>query len=550
MNDKPKEILFKDESLLRLKAGLDKLANAVKETLGPKGRTVIIERGYGSPSVTKDGVSVAKEIDLVDPVENMGAQMAKDVAAKTCDEAGDGTTTATVLAQAITDVGIKVVINGGSPVELKRGMDKAVEAIVEELRGMAIPVDGNLETIARVGAISANNVREVGDILAEAIDSVGRDGVITIEESGDEGLNLDMVEGMELPEGMLSKLFITEDNSTDIVFENPVLFIINKDVSTLSEIVKGINSVISSEAKPPIVIICKGMAKPALEGTIVNIQRGVARIVVVRAPGYRDQQENLIQDLAIATGATIYGDASTGAEPLASAKIEGMGQAERITITANKTLVVGPIGDPEVVSARISALRDSMASMKSEYDKEKVLERIAKLSGAIAVIRVGGRSEVEVKELRDRVEDAMHATRAAVAEGIVPGGGVALLRARELARAKVDLLGLSEEQKLGVEIVFRAVEAPILNILRNAGVSSGREHPEVIVSRIQSGEKPGYNALTDTYEDLIETGVIDPVKVTITALRNAVSIAGMLLTSSCSIVYDRKNQPAASMSDF
>jgi len=550
MNDKPKELLFREASLQKLKTGLDKLANAVKETLGPKGRTVIIERGYGSPSVTKDGVSVAKEIDLADPYENMGAQLAKDVAAKTCDEAGDGTTTATVLAQAIMDDGIRMVVNGGSPVELKRGMDKAVDVITAELREMAVPVDGDLETIARVGTISANNERAVGNILAQAIDQVGRDGVITIEESGEDGLSLDTVEGMELPEGMMSKLFITEENATDMELENPVLYVINKDVATLSEIVKGINSVLSTDSKPPLVIVCKSMSKPALDGILTNVHRGVARIVVIRAPGYREQQENLIQDLAVATGALVYGDASTGATPLADASVEHMGQAERITITANKTLIIGPMGNPDVVLSRIGSLRETLPGLKSDYDKEKVLERIATLSGAVAVIRVGGRSEVEVKELRDRVEDAMHATRAAVADGIVPGGGVALLQARERARVKMANLDLSEEQKMGVEIVFRSVEAPMFNILRNAGVRSDKERPEVIVSKIRSGLEKGYNAYSDKYEDLMETGVIDPVKVTITALRNAVSIAGTMLTSSCSIVYDRKNQPEATIHDF
>jgi chaperonin GroEL len=292
------------------------------------------------------------------------------------------------------------------------------------------------------------------------------------------------------------------------------------------------------------------MSKPALDGILTNVHRGVARIVVIRAPGYREQQENLIQDLAVATGALVYGDASTGATPLADASVEHMGQAERITITANKTLIIGPMGNPDVVLSRIGSLRETLPGLKSDYDKEKVLERIAKLSGAVAVIRVGGRSEVEVKELRDRVEDAMHATRAAVAEGIVPGGGVALLQARERARVKMANLDLSEEQKMGVEIVFRSVEAPMFNILRNAGVRSDKERPEVIVSKIRSGLEKGYNAYSDKYEDLMETGVIDPVKVTITALRNAVSIAGTMLTSSCSIVYDRKNQPEATIHDF
>jgi len=425
-------------------------------------------------------------------------------------------------------------------------MDKAVDLLTERLREESSPVDGDLEIIRRVGTISANNERAVGDVLAEAIDQVGRDGVITIEESGEDGLHLELVEGMEFSEGLMSRYLITEENADEIVFDQPVFFIVNKEISMLSEIVNGINSVITSDEKPPIVLICKGVSKPALDGLIVNVRHGNARIAVIRAPGYREQQENLLQDIAVATGSVVFGDTL----PIAGATIEQMGQAEKVTVGTSKTLIVGPLGDSETVLNRVDALRKSLEKTSSEYDKEKILERIAKLSGAVAIVRVGGRSEVEVKELRDRVEDAMHATRAAVEEGIVPGGGVALLRAREASREKLSSLNLNEEQAIGAEIVFRAVEAPLRTILANAGIRSNKENAEVIIGRVVSGEQPGYNAYTGQYEDLLVSGVIDPVKVTITALKNAVSIAGMLLTSDCSIVYDREHQPAATIGDF
>lgn len=549
MNDKPKIISFGVDNLNTLAVGLNKLADTVKTTLGPKGRNVLLERSYGSPTVTKDGVSVAKEIDLVDPVENMGAQLVKDVAAKTCDEAGDGTTTATVLAQALVNEGLVRVVNGVSPVEIKRGMDKAVKYLCDELDKMAIPVT-DTETIARVGAISANNEREVGDLLAQAIDAVGNDGVITIEESDREGMGLQLVEGMALSEGMVNKGFITEANMNEITFDDAVFFLINKEISTLQDILPGMNSIISAKpSAPPVVIVCKGITQPALLGFLRNVAKGVIRAVIIRAPGYREQQDNILMDLAVATGGSLYGDVNT---PLSEAKVEDMGQVGRVMVTRSKTIIQSPKGDSTQVQERIQSLRASLQDMKSEYDKDRTMERISRLAGAVAVINIGGQSEVEVKELRDRVEDAMHATRAAVQEGVVAGGGTALIRACSKVRklhAK-EVKSLPADQQIGVELVYRAVEAPLLNILRNAGVDSSREAPEVIVANIKSGKEKGYNAYTDTYEDLMETGVIDPVKVTKTALRNAASIAGMLLTTSCSVFYDRKNMPEATIHDY
>lgn len=875
MNEKPRQLVFDEENLNKLRAGVDKLANAVKVTLGPKGRNVIIERPYGSPSVTKDGVSVAKEVELLDPIENLGAQMAKDVAAKTCDEAGDGpqplyskvftptgfttmgnlkvgdtvcgtnntfqevigvypkgekeiikitfsngrvveccedhvwdittrngqrkvitvremlsngvfhedsegnkrynfyvpktsvdfvntnfildpyllgvllgdgslssldgnieisigarkehiiaklvlpqgfstsiswvenknyyrikikgkdsngdtfqnvlqkigllgttsltkyipkeylyssledrnqllqglldtdgymnnrglfefstvsdqmkidfeslclsmgrfinyrfhtrendegsysdrpihrfielkgykygdkiiqiertgektqmqcikvsnpdnlyitdgfvvthnTTTATVLAQAIMNEGITSIIAGKvNPVELKRGMDKAVNAIVAELREIAIPVDGNLETIARVGSVSANNEREVGDILAEAIDKVGRDGVITIEESDKQGLSLSEIQGIEFNEGLMSQAFLQDPNDREIRFEQPTFFIVNKDISSSTEIAAGLKSALQRDDPAQLVLVCRGCVKTVIDQSALMVKTGRVRMIMVKAPGYKEQQENFIRDLAIATGATVYGETTNGDTSLGLAKVQDMGQAESLKITMSKTTILNPMGDSEKVLSRIESLRAIVEETKSEYDREKLLDRIAKLSGAVAVINVGGRSEVEVKELRDRVEDAMHATRAAVEEGIVAGGGAALLQVRAKARKAIKLQKLPLEQHLGTEIVFKAIEAPLLNILFNAGVNSERLRPDVVLDRIQSGKEKGYNAYTEKFEDLVETGIIDPVKVTITALRNAVSIAGMLLTTSCSITYDREHQPIA-----
>lgn len=537
MSNKPKVLNFGTDTIMSMKAGLDKLANAVKVTLGPRGRNVIIERSWGSPSITKDGVSVAKEVDLKDPFENLGAQMAKDVAAKTGDEAGDGTTTATVLAQAITEEGVKSIITNGSPVELKRGMDKAVQALCAELEAMALPVESK-EDIIRVGAISANNERSVGEVLADAIEVVGNDGVITIEESGEAGLTLTTMEGMELSEGYLSKHFNTEQNTSEIALTDPVVIVVNKDLALLNDIVPALNTVVSSSNKPPILLIAKSFSKPVLDALVMNVLKGVVKLVAIKVPGYGDARENVLMDIAVATGAVVFGDESSGGAPLDKVTIDMFGQAGKILISKSRTVIYNPLGDPEKRQERIQAIKNEIQGTKSDYDKEKLLERAAKLSGGIAIVGVGGNSEVEVKELRDRVEDAMHATRAAVESGIVPGGGVALLRARQAALAKGLPEGMSDEQRRGYEIVMKAIEAPIRNIVINAG---GK--PDVVVDKILSGDAMGYNAHTDTYEDLVLAGVIDPVKVTMTALRNSVSIAGMLLTSSCAITFERVPEP-------
>jgi len=541
MQDRPKNLIFRDQAIKALKSGLDQLADAVKETLGPRGRNVIIERGYGSPSVTKDGVSVAKEIDLADPFENLGAQMAKDVAAKTCDEAGDGTTTATVLAQAVTDEGVRVILNGGSPVELKRGMDRAVDDLEVVLRHMAKPAD-DLETVARVGTISANNEPKIGAVLAEAIDKVGQAGVVTIEEGSEPGIRLEFIEGMELPEGMVSPHFITAENSSEINISDAVFFLVNKNVATIQEILPGIESVLKVKERPPIVLVCHNISKPALDQILANVLKGAVNMTVIRIPGFGDQKNDNMYDMATALGGEVFGDASSGGLPLSEASVEKMGQAGRVRISSKTTTIFEPMGDPEQVHARVEALQASAKSTESEYDREKILNRVAKLSGAMAVVYVGGRSEVEAKELRDRVEDAMHATRAAVEEGIVPGGGTALILARKNLQAPVDM---SPEQVRGYNIVLKAIEAPIRNILLNAGQS-----PDIIIEKINEGIEKGFNAHTGKYEDLLETGVIDPVKVTVTALRNAVSIAGMLLTASCAITYDRASTQATDLNHY
>ena len=454
------------------------------------------------------------------------------------------TTTSVVLAQAITAEGLKALTTGGSPVEIKRGMDKAASLLIEELIGMAQPVT-TLEDIIRVGAISANNERSVGEVLAEAIDKVGKDGVITIEESGVDGLTLGLLEGMELPEGYISKHFNTEQQtSSEISITSPVIFLINKDVSTINELAPALNDILKAPDKAPVLIIAKGFSKPVIDAMVVNVLKGNIKIVAIRVPGYGEQRDNIMYDIATATGGTIFGDESSGAVSLDKATLEFMGQAGKVVVGKSKTIIYNPLGDATAIQERIAALKDEVDNTKSEYDKEKILDRIAKLSGGIAVIGVGGNSEVEIKELRDRVEDAMHATRAAVAMGVVPGGGVALIVARKNVLAGPNMPVLTGEQKVGFDIVMSAVEAPIRNIVLNAG---GR--PDVIVDKILSGEAAGYNAHTATYEDLMVTGVIDPVKVTTTALRNSVSIAGMLLTSSCAIVYDRSADQAPQMMD-
>lgn len=544
MQDKPKNLLFDNEALFKMKTGLDKLANAVKVTLGPRGRNVIIERGMGSPSITKDGVSVAKEVDLKDPFENMGAQLAKDVASKTCDEAGDGTTSATVLSQAIANEGYRVVVAGSvSPVELKRGMDKAVDLLESKLRSIATPAD-DFKTVARVGAISANNEEEIGEILAKAIEAVGNTGVITIEEGPRAGLDLELIEGMEYEEGMLSPYLFLEKGATERTIKGPVFFLVDKDVTAIQDVIPGIESALSKRV--PLVIVCKSMSTPALHQIVSNVAKGAGDISVVRIPGYGDARSNNLRDLATSVGAVLYGEEGRGCTDLREAKVSDMGQAESVKITNKSMTVIGPIpcNDGADLQERIEALQKEVEATVSEYDKDKLLDRIAKLSGAVAVINVGGHSEVETKELRDRVEDAMHATRAAVEEGIVPGGGTALLIARSLINEE-ELPVMTRDQRVGYDIVMRAIEAPLRNIVINAGKS-----PDVILDKIVTGEEIGYNARTDTFEDLVVTGVIDPVKVTVTALRNSVSIAGMLLTTSCAITYDRSAEQGFDINTF
>ena len=522
------------ESLMK---GVDKLANAVKVTLGPKGRNVMIAKAFGAPNVTKDGVSVAKEVELEDAYENLGAQMAKEVANKTSDAAGDGTTTATVLAQAITREGLKNVAAGANPMDIKRGMDAAVDAVIEEIGKMAVKINGK-EHIAQVATISANNDPEIGELLANAMEKVGNDGVITIEESKTAETILDVVEGMQFDRGYLSPYFVTNTDSMEVALENPYILLYDKKISTMKDLLPMLEHV--AKQGKSLLIIAEDVDGEALATLVVNKIRGTLKVAAVKAPGFGDRRKAMLEDIAILTGGMLVSE-DTGAK-LEDAPVTVLGQAKSITITKDNTTIVEGAGDAASIKGRIAQIKKQIEATTSDYDREKLQERLAKLAGGVAVIKVGAATEVEMKEKKDRVDDAMHATRAAVEEGIVPGGGVALIRAEKAIDAlKFD----NADQKTGAAIIRRAIEEPLRQIVQNAGLEGS-----VVVNKVKEGKDSfGYNAKTDTYEDLIKAGVIDPAKVTRTALKNASSIASMILTTDCVITEKKEPKPAAPAMD-
>ena len=522
------------ESLMK---GVDKLANAVKVTLGPKGRNVMIARSFGAPNVTKDGVTVAKEVELEDAYENLGAQMAKEVANKTSDAAGDGTTTATVLAQAITREGLKNVAAGANPMDIKRGMDAAVDAVITEIGKMAVKINGK-EHIAQVATISANNDPEIGDLLANAMEKVGNDGVITIEESKTADTVLDVVEGMQFDRGYLSPYFVTNTDSMEVSLENPYILLYDKKISTMKDLLPMLEHV--AKQGKSLLIIAEDVDGEALATLVVNKMRGTLKVAAVKAPGFGDRRKAMLEDIAILTGGMLVSE-DTGAK-LEDAPVTVLGQAKSITITKDNTTIVEGAGDAASIKGRIGQIKKQIETTTSDYDREKLQERLAKLAGGVAVIKVGAATEVEMKEKKDRVDDAMHATRAAVEEGIVPGGGVALIRAeKDIDSLKFD----NDDQKTGAAIIRRAIEEPLRQIVQNAGLEGS-----VVVNKVKEGKDAfGYNAKTDTYEDLIKAGVIDPAKVTRTALKNASSIASMILTTDCVITEKKEPKPAAPAMD-
>ncbi|MFN2316132.1 MAG: chaperonin GroEL [Gemmatimonadales bacterium] len=529
-----KELLFDTEARTKLKRGVDALAEAVKVTLGPKGRNVVIDKKFGSPTITKDGVTVAKEIELSDPVENMGAQMVKEVATKTSDLAGDGTTTATVLAQAIFREGLKNVTAGANPMELKRGIDKAVEAVVEELHRISVPTAGKKE-IAQVGSISANNDKEIGNLIAEAMEKVGKDGVITVEEAKGLETTLETVEGMQFDRGYLSPYFVTDPEKMEAIVEDGLVLIYDKKISAMKDLLPVLEKV--AQGGRPLLIIAEDVEGEALATLVVNKLRGTLKVVAVKAPGFGDRRKEMLRDIAILTGGQVISE-ELGFK-LENATLTDLGRAKRIVVDKDNTTIVDGKGKDADIKGRISEIRAAVEKSTSDYDREKLQERLAKLAGGVAVINVGAATETEMKEKKARVEDALHATRAAVEEGIVPGGGVALLR----AQSALEKIRGTEDEKIGVDIVRKAIEEPIRMIAKNAGAEGS-----IVVAKIKESKDKnlGYNAATDTYEDLVKSGVIDPTKVTRTALQNAASIAGLLLTTECAVVEKKEDKPAPS----
>ncbi len=530
------ELHFDVDARAALKRGVDQLAEAVKVTLGPKGRNVVIDRKFGAPTVTKDGVTVAKEVELEDPIENMGAQMVKEVATKTSDLAGDGTTTATVLAQAIFREGLKNVTAGANPMALKRGIDKMVEKVVEELKGISTPTKGKKE-IAQVGTISANNDAEIGNLIADAMEKVGKDGVITVEEAKGLETTLETVEGMQFDRGYLSPYFVTDPERMEAVLEDSLVLIHDKKISSMKDLLPILEKV--AQMGKPLLIIAEDVEGEALATLVVNKLRGTLKVCAVKAPGFGDRRKAMLQDIAILTGGQVISE-EVGFK-LENAVLSDLGQAKRIVVDKDNTTIVDGAGDPEKIKGRISEIRVAIDKSTSDYDREKLQERLAKLAGGVAVINVGAATETEMKEKKARVEDALHATRAAVEEGIVPGGGVALVRVQQ--RLKDFKLEDGDEQT-GVQIVLRALEEPLRQIAENAGLEGS-----IVVERVREDKNVsfGYNAQADKYEDLVEAGVIDPTKVTRTALQNAASIASLLLTTEAVVVEKKEPEKAPSM---
>src|SRR5215204_4107846 len=512
-----KQIIYGEQSRQAILRGVNQLADAVKVTLGPKGRNVVLDKKFGSPTITKDGVTVAKEIELKDPLENMGAQMVREVASKTSDIAGDGTTTATVLAQAIYREGAKNVVAGANPMELKRGIEKAVEAIVESLKKQSKPVKGNM--IAQVGTISANNDETIGTIIAQAMEKVGKDGVITVEEAKTLETSLDVVEGMQFDRGYLSPYFVTDPERMEVVLENPVILIHEKKISSMKDLLPVLEQV--ARMSRPLLIIAEDVDGEALATLVVNKLRGTLQAAAVKAPGFGDRRKAMLEDIAILTGGKALTE-DLGVK-LENIKLEDLGKAKKVTIDKDNTTIVEGAGNSKDIEGRVKQIRTQIEETTSDYDREKLQERLAKLVGDVAVIKVGAATETEMKEKKARVEDAMHATKAAVEEGIVPGGGVALIRAGKA----LDSLKLEGDQRVGVELIRKAIEEPCRWIATNAG-----QEGSIVVQKVKDGKgEEGYNASTDKYENLVGAGVIDPVKVVRTALQNASSIASLLLTT-------------------
>ena len=517
-----KDIKYNWEAREGLKKGVDALANAVKVTLGPKGRNVIIDKKFGAPQITKDGVTVAKEIELQEAIENMGAQMVKEVASKTNDQAGDGTTTATVLAQAIFNTGLKNVTAGANPMELKRGIDKAVSTIVENLKGQSVEINDSHEKIEQVATISANNDGAVGKVIAEAMQKVKKEGVITIEEAKGTDTTVKIVEGMQFDRGYISPYFVTDTEKMEAVYDNPYILIYDKKISNMKEFLPILEKVVQSGR--PMLVISEDVDSEALATLVVNRLRGGLKIVAVKAPGFGDRRKEMLEDIAILTGGTVISEEK--GFKLEDASLEMLGTAEKITVDKENTTIVSGKGDKEAIAGRIAMIKAQIEKTNSDYDREKLQERLAKLAGGVAVIYVGAASEVEMKEKKDRYDDALHATRAAIEEGIIPGGGVAYIRAISSLKG---LKGENEDQKIGIDIVRRALEEPLRQIAANAG-----KEGSVIVNAVMKGKGDyGYNARTDQFVNMIDAGVIDPTKVARVALENAASIAGMLLTTEC-----------------
>ncbi len=528
-----KDLKFNIEARDLLKQGIDKLANAVKVTLGPKGRNVVIDKKFGAPHITKDGVTVAKEIELADSFENMGAQMLKEVASKTGDDAGDGTTTATVLAQSIVNVGLKNVTAGANPMDLKRGIDKAVRVVVESIKDQSQQVGEDSDKIQQVAQISANNDEVIGSLIAEAFKSVTKEGVITVEEAKGTDTEVKIVEGMQFDRGYISPYFITNSDKMEADLENPYILLYDKKISTMKDLMPILEPV--AQSGRPLVIIAEDIDGEALSTLVINRLRGSLKIAAVKAPGFGDRRKEMLEDVAILTGGFVISDEK--GMKLDQATIEMLGQAEKMTINKENTTIVNGSGKKEAIEERVAQIRNLISTSTSDYDKEKLQERLAKLAGGVAVLYVGAASEVEMKEKKDRVDDALSATRAAVEEGIVPGGGVAYIRA---IKSLDGLKGENDDETTGIEIIRKAIEAPLRQIIQNAGGEGA-----VVVDKVQSGEKDfGYNARKNVYENLLAAGVIDPAKVTRVALENAASIAGMFLTTEC-VITDEKEEASS-----
>ena len=528
-----KDIKFNIEARDELKKGVDILADAVKVTLGPKGRNVILDKKFGAPHITKDGVSVAREVDLAEPMQNMGAQLVKEVASKTGDDAGDGTTTATVLAQSIINVGLKNVTAGANPMDLKRGIDKAVEAVVANIKAMSHEVGDDFKKIEDVARVSANNDDRIGKLIAEAMQKVKKEGVITVDEAKGTETTIDMVEGMQFDRGYISPYFVTDTEKMECVMDQPYILLYDKKVSNLKDILPVLEAV--AQNARPLLIISEDVDQEALATLVVNRLRGSLKICAVKAPGFGDRRKEMLEDIAILTGGTVISE-DKGMQ-LAQATLTDLGRADKVTVNKENTTIVNGAGSKDAIAQRVAMIKAQIEQTTSDYDREKLQERLAKLAGGVAVLHIGAPSEVEMKEKKDRVDDALSATRAAIAEGIVPGGGVAYIRCLTVLDA---LKGDNDDEQTGIEIVRRAIEEPLRQIAANAGVEGA-----VVVQKVSEGKDDfGYNARTDTYENLYAAGVIDPAKVTRVALENAASIAGMFLTTECVIAEQKEENPA------